>query len=1122
VKVGAGATWEDVLLEVNKRGKAILVKQASDVFSVGGSIGGINCHGWQHDHGSIASTVESIDMVDDEGILRTISRDQDPELFSCMFGTLGYFGVIVSVTLRVTENIELKEKAVLCSIEDFHNTYKDTIKTNREIPLLMGRLNINQTPLRQLYINTFECTENRKPFVSPNLKVEPSRGQRIERIFLDAVGHLPQRVYERLVNFYWNREVEIMRDGNRIASRNEIMHFGIKSFFQLHQSNLYTQWLQEYFVTPENLPEFLNFLGTTLERNGVRLLNASIRPTPQDNVSILPYAEKDRYAIVLSFSQVKTEKEMAKTKAWIQEVQAHLLEKGDKWYQAYMPYATKEEFETCYGLDTVNRMRELKSTYDPANLFSNKHTAKYFDAPNSSPDTSSLSLLDRFVQENPQTIGHYNNLIEQELAAEEGSDELAKLTAKLDELEQNHPLIKKYKTLCEATERRSSPSFYRKVFQTSDLMKQNFADFLNTIFFQLDEKKVFAMMEEILQDPYKTDTQIYEELVKRIGGAKKPLSFLSQLKALGVVRSGVGKQVALHLKDFEPKSLQSYLEVYNRRYVQSIQKEAGLSFKKTAAVCDQVGVGLVSRIEAGSLLYPYQKSFKLNDETCTDPTIQISETYKDLGDEISDQSLDVAACLGGFHHTPVERLDSFIGSLHRKLKPGAVMLVRDHNAHSDDVTAIAAVVHSFVNADDGWKAEQEMAEIRNFQPNEYWQKLIEINGFTRIDRESLVLLKDPTQNGIMMFTRNPDTKDEVEQAGLYQKNAVRSKVGSYATWLEWGNVRFSKQYAEFIQTHHEHEFDFLGHIYQHWTHFYHTIKQTLQTPGVNLSEALFSDNMAMNLFILFGTTTQLGLSALLNLPAALLAKVGLNNNPNLSALEKFTAEFQKDYSDFIDYDPFFKYPYFETIQKMWSAIYRSNDSWVTKLADGGSAIGATVSLGATGLASSFINSIYYSSDASSDLETIQVLLDDPQDELRRVIDKWNKWKNSVASVRGKNPYERCEIKVLHSVDGRKLISVPFYKPFTKFVEIAASRKYKDLHLLKVGGQDKITLDVCLNTTEKDPALENAERIYQMPRLQDEQVEKRRYVTYEVSIDKIQAFYKLKTVKNHVEYMHVHR
>ena len=44
-----------------------------------------------------------------------------------------------------------------------------------------------------------------------------------------------------------------------------------------------------------------------------------------------------------------------------------------------MPYATVEQFETCYGPDRVKEMRRLKSCFDPDHVFGNAHTAKYYD-----------------------------------------------------------------------------------------------------------------------------------------------------------------------------------------------------------------------------------------------------------------------------------------------------------------------------------------------------------------------------------------------------------------------------------------------------------------------------------------------------------------------------------------------------------------------------------------------------------------------------------------------------------------------------------------------------------------------------------------------------------------------
>jgi FAD/FMN-containing dehydrogenase len=380
VKVQAGATWEMVQSEADKRGKSVIVKQASDLFSIGGSLA-INCHGWAHEYGSVASTVESLDVIDANGELRTLTP-QD-ELFGCFFGTLGYFGVIVGATLKLENNEMLQENTVPVELDQFIDHYKTKIK-GQGVPLFGGRLvldTMEDDPLRQVYMVSYTKeppgTETSLPKPLAPFEMEPKYGTRLQRIALQAIGRLPYSTTRRLISALWSKEKELMLTPKQMT-RNEALHPPINAFKILHRSNLHTQWLQEYFISEEHLPNFLRFLGAELKANEVRLINATIRPTPQDNISILPYAKKDSYAVVICFSQLKTEKEIERTKHWISRVNDYVISQGDVYYQAYMPFTTKEQFETCYGKEQVEKLRALKEKYDPENVFNNGHTNKYY------------------------------------------------------------------------------------------------------------------------------------------------------------------------------------------------------------------------------------------------------------------------------------------------------------------------------------------------------------------------------------------------------------------------------------------------------------------------------------------------------------------------------------------------------------------------------------------------------------------------------------------------------------------------------------------------------------------------------------------------------------------------
>src|SRR5262249_61590385 len=162
--------------------------------------------------------------------------------------------------------------------------------------------------------------------------------------------------------------------------------------------------------------------------------------------------------------------------------------------------------------------------------------------------------------------------------------------------------------------------------------------------------------------------------------------------------------------------------------------------------------------------------------------------------------------------------------------------------------AIASVVHSFVNAAEGQPTSVEKAEIREFKSGAEWTNIMEKQGFYRVSNQALVLKDDPTQNAMMIFAKKPQTKNDLEQIMNARKDCNRPKEGSRYTWIEWGNVNFSKEYANFVQNHHSYAFNYIGYLRQHWKHFFYFVKESFQDEDVTFCHSLFNDGMAMNLF----------------------------------------------------------------------------------------------------------------------------------------------------------------------------------------------------------------------------------------------------------------------------------
>ncbi len=637
-------------------------------------------------------------------------------------------------------------------------------------------------------------------------------------------------------------------------------------------------------------------------------------------------------------------------------------------------------------------------------------------------------------------------------------------------------------------------SHFRTVFQTTPEMQKEFVDFLRTIFFRLDEKKVLATMARILEDPAKTDEMIYNELVASIKDSEKSFSPIHQIRSLNVLQKGMGKQARELTKPFKKEAFHDYAEIYFRRYLNTIRKTAKMPLDGTIySVANSPAQGSIKeKIESQSLLakYPYKDEVyvPLNDADCQNPDLEPEKTHKALGDEIPEAGLDMVNCLGGLHHIPQERHDAFVQSMHDKLRPGAVLLLRDHDVTDSSKHAIVSVVHSFVNASDNVPWAIESKEVREFHTLDYWTKLLEKHNFTRVSKEALVLQDDPTNNAMMAFIRAPQNLDELKTAAAYRNDIDRPKDGTKATWIEWGNVRYSKQYAEFLQDHHAYAFDYVGHLRQHFRYVAEYIKESKRDNSFTLR----SDNFAMNVFILFTACVQCAVGYMTTLPSRLFARVvhgkEWQNDSNLSALERAQAAIEREYSAYIDHTPFYMFPWVSKIKTIWSAVWNAKEGFFKKAS---SVLGAslyTVSLLVTAAVSLPIRALYTTNGGYVEPDTIKLLVRDPASEITSGV-------------------------IYETPDSYKIAAQARYRDFTEFCKNLPT---KELDLLEIGGQSQVSVDVLLGPDDATPQVQDARVVYEMDKLQDAQ--RRRYVTYMVNVQALKAFVQA-VGPNRIEYVH---
>jgi len=372
-KVGAGVRWSDLQKRANEHKLAIQVMQASNVFSVGGSVG-TNVHGWKHTMGTLSNTILAIDNINANGEIQTLTPEDD--LFHANTGGLGLVGINTHIKLQLTDNELLDERAKEVAIEDYHEYFYANVLSNPNIRMHLFRLSVDpDNLLGQGIAVDYVLNGPSKAYKTPNLSAEGSAGKRKERILIDAA-----REIDFVKKKYWDDEVKrLLANDSPPLTTNEIMQPPVNGMFT--SSNHISEWLQEYFLPGKDLHPYLVFLRKLLIENQVSLFNCSVRFIKRDvhlnrKISPMAYAhDQDMFAIVLCWHQSLEEKDLIKAQIWLRQAQHKAVEMGGTYYLPYQHISALDDFDHAYP--GVQEFLKIKKEVDPDNLFVSGFYQKY-------------------------------------------------------------------------------------------------------------------------------------------------------------------------------------------------------------------------------------------------------------------------------------------------------------------------------------------------------------------------------------------------------------------------------------------------------------------------------------------------------------------------------------------------------------------------------------------------------------------------------------------------------------------------------------------------------------------------------------------------------------------------
>jgi SAM-dependent methyltransferase len=281
----------------------------------------------------------------------------------------------------------------------------------------------------------------------------------------------------------------------------------------------------------------------------------------------------------------------------------------------------------------------------------------------------------------------------------------------------------------------SNTSAFKAVFNDTK-WSDDFYRFLQVVFHLYPEDKFHQLIKEETAS-HTTDDEIYTSVQNKLPSIKPFLSELTYaLPALKKQKKEIVGQTLSLLCDRH--QINGYVEIGSTgRYISKLQK--AIKVNEPVYLLNDIApanspADIMERGQLGKL-----GTFVHLDYAPIDP-------------QIAGGSIDVATCYIGLHHCPVAKLDGFIASIYRILRPGGAFIIRDHDVKSPQMAMFVSLVHTVFNAGLNESLEFEHKDFKNFKSADEWAAIITKAGFKDAGKR-ILQDKDPSDNTLMLFAK---------------------------------------------------------------------------------------------------------------------------------------------------------------------------------------------------------------------------------------------------------------------------------------------------------------------------------------------------------------------------------
>jgi FAD/FMN-containing dehydrogenase len=364
VRVQAGITWRDLQDVLDPHNLSVRTMQSFSNFTVGGAAS-VNCHGRYVGPGPMGQSIRALQLVLADGRVVEASRKENADLFAAAIGGYGAIGVITEVVLDRDDNTRMERLIEPVPLAQYPTFFADKVLKDPDSVMH----NADLLPPRYDAPVSITWRRTDKKLTRTSRLVPRNSDYSMRRHALWALTELPFAASLR------EPATEVVRRIRpEVAWRNHEASLDTASLEPESRVSA-TYALDEFFVPPRSFEPFVREMGAILRKHRVSAVNVSIRHSPADPLSLLPWAREEVYSFVLFYRQGVDLPAQRAVGDWTRELIDATLKAEGRYYLPYQLHATREQFDRAYP--EAAQLRQLKSRVDPPGRFSNTMWQKY-------------------------------------------------------------------------------------------------------------------------------------------------------------------------------------------------------------------------------------------------------------------------------------------------------------------------------------------------------------------------------------------------------------------------------------------------------------------------------------------------------------------------------------------------------------------------------------------------------------------------------------------------------------------------------------------------------------------------------------------------------------------------